>query len=484
MNEFRFIQVQQDNSQHYEVFKNLMFPYNRELDENKLGSEPTSDEFILKFTQSCINMQGTHDRHLELAFVDNEPIGFLYGKVDHEHHRGHKKIGYGYVMEFYIKPEHRRKGYGRIMLRRLEQHFSGHGIKRMYLNTGASGEAFWKAMGFKPTDEIQPHNNMLIWEKDIRGNDVINISISEYLTHELVEKIAFMQWRGTTPKDFNQIRLFSIYNDKYDNDCFNVIAFNENDDVIGRLYCVKNQENPKRWYYGDLAVIPSYRRMKIATRMIKAAIQRISDIGGETLCCYTEPENTASINLQKSLGFIEKPTLPFNLLINDGRVMFEISLGEQFNVIPATVDEARFIMMFYAQNRDALHGKNISLNEWKEVLSRDDPDEQNFLVCKGAMPVAWLRINGLDNKDMAWISMLAVSDKFQRQGVGSFAVRFAEDFVRSGGIKMLGIHTTVDNIAAQNCYKKLGYHIHEESEGTTGDGVKRMGYTFVKNINR
>jgi len=100
------------------------------------------------------------------------------------------------------------------------------------------------------------------------------------------------------------------------------------------------------------------------------------------------------------------------------------------------------------------------------------------------MPVAWLRINGLDNKDMAWISMLAVSDKFQRQGVGSFAVRFAEDFVRSGGIKMLGIHTTVDNIAAQNCYKKLGYHIHEESEGTTGDGVKRMGYTFVKNINR
>ena len=71
------------------------------------------------------------------------------------------------IMEFYVKPAYRRKGYGRTLFRRLEQHISRHGVKRMYLNTGASGEAFWKAMGFEPTDEIQPHNNMVIWEKDI-----------------------------------------------------------------------------------------------------------------------------------------------------------------------------------------------------------------------------------------------------------------------------------------------------------------------------
>ncbi len=38
--------------------------------------------------------------------------------------------------------------------------------------------------------------------------------------------------------------------------------------------------------------------------------------------------------------------------------------------------------------------------EWKEILSRNDLDEQNLHVCKGAMPVAWLRVNGLNNKDM------------------------------------------------------------------------------------
>ena len=167
MKEIRFIQVQKKNPQHCEIFKDFMLPYNKEIDTDNAGGERISEEFVLKWTQSIIDMQGPHDRHLEFAFIGDEPIGFLYGKVDHEHHKGHKKIGYGYVMEYYVKPEYRRNGYGKAMFRRLEQHFSGHGVKRMYLNTTASAEAFWKAMGFVPTDEIQPHNNMVIWEKDV-----------------------------------------------------------------------------------------------------------------------------------------------------------------------------------------------------------------------------------------------------------------------------------------------------------------------------
>lgn len=71
----------------------------------------------------------------------------------------------------------------------------------------------------------------------------------------------------------------------------------------------------------------------------------------------------------------------------------ELTLDERFNIIPATAEEARFVMMFYAQNLEVLHGKYIPLAGWKEILSKDDPDEQNFLICKGAMPVAWLRVN-------------------------------------------------------------------------------------------
>lgn len=152
------------------------------------------------------------------------------------------------------------------------------------------------------------------------------------------------------------------------------------------------------------------------------------------------------------------------------------------SVITAKADEAVFIMMFYQQNIDILHGNFITLDEWKEVLSKDDEDEENFLIRKGAAPVAWLRINGLLNKDTAWISMLAVSDTHHKQGIGSFAVKFAEELVGKRGFSKLSIRTTDDNIPAKNLYEKCGYLITGHGEYTTGDGIKRMGCTFIKEL--
>ena len=145
----------------------------------------------------------------------------------------------------------------------------------------------------------------------VQIQNVITISISEYLTHDLVEKIAFLHWRSTNAGDLNRVVHFT-YHGKYDSDCFNVIALNSNNDVIGRLFCLKNQENSKRWYHGDLVVASEYRRMKIASRMIQTAIQRISDMGGEIINGYTAKTHMASINLHKSLGFMEKPCVQFD----------------------------------------------------------------------------------------------------------------------------------------------------------------------------
>jgi len=325
MSELKFIQVQKDNPQHCEVFKDFMLPYNRELGANKPDGTPYSDEFLLKWIQSCIDMQGQHDRHMELVYVGDEPIGFLYGKVDHEGHKGFIKPEYGYIMEFYVKPEHRRKGYAKEMFRRLERHFSNHGAKRMYLTTGVSGESFWRSMGFIPTGEVSPENNMQIYEKDV-----------------------------------------SLLN-------------------------VKPMQN-------------------------------------------------------EHIDFV------ISILTSD-------------------------------KNRATLHPDNKSVTEWHEVFTRNlaDSDEANFVFCEGDTPVAWLKLNGLQSKkNMVWIPMLVVHEKYQRQGIGGFAVRFAEDFVWSKGFKILGIHTTVDNVAAQNCYKKLGYHVHDEGECTTGDGVKRRGLSLSR----
>lgn len=147
-----------------------------------------------------------------------------------------------------------------------------------------------------------------------------------------------------------------------------------------------------------------------------------------------------------------------------------------------SLKQAKAVYNIYNDNIQALHGKQITVCEWNELLSKDDLDEQNFLICKGAEPIAWMRINGLLNKDMAWLSMLAVSNNMHRQGVGSFAVQFAEEFVREKGFAKICIHTTDDNIPAQNLYQKCGYAVTEYGDCTTGDGMARKGYTFEKVI--
>ena len=142
-----------------------------------------------------------------------------------------------------------------------------------------------------------------------------------------------------------------------------------------------------------------------------------------------------------------------------------------------------FEILSSEKNKAALHGGDTTLDDWRQLCMKNmaDPDEANFIICRGAVPTAWLKVNGLLG-NCAWISMLVVHERFQHQGVGSFAIRFAEDFVRQKKKTALGIHTTTDNTAAQNCYGKMGYTITEEGACTTGDGVQRRGYTFFRSM--
>jgi|LSQX01.1.fsa_nt_gb ribosomal protein S18 acetylase RimI-like enzyme len=480
MKELNFIQLQKENGEHYDLLESLMIPYNIELDSHHHRQTPK--EFIQKITHSMLNMQGAFDRHLELCYDGDTLIGFLYGKVDHEGHKGFIKPEYGYIMEFYVKPEFRHMGYGKAMYGRLEQLFASHGTRQMYLTADpVTGKPFWEALGFVATGETSPENGQMIYEKEVENpKEIISITVSDFLSLQLIEKIALMQWHSSDPSFTNSIK-HMIYDGKIQSDCFNVIAINAVGEVIGRLFCLKNQLSPHLWYYGDLAVCPNYRRQHIASKMLAAAIESLMNRGCAVLRTYVEPDNVPSLNLQAFFGFTEKPYEIFDNLQNEGQLMLEKELP-LFSILPATVDDARFITTIYGKNADALHGNVIMFNEWKQLLSGNDADEAHFIIHKGAMPCGWLKINGLQNTDMAWISMLAVEPKMQHQGVGTCAVKFAEDFIRSKGFSKMGIHTTEDNIPAQNLYQKCGYVITEHGECTTGDGIKRMGYTFEKEI--
>jgi ribosomal protein S18 acetylase RimI-like enzyme len=76
--------------------------------------------------------------------------------------------------------------------------------------------------------------------------------------------------------------------------------------------------------------------------------------------------------------------------------------------------------------------------------------------------------------------MLVVHERYQHHGVGSFAIRYAEDFAKARGFTVMSIHANIENAPALNCYKKAGYVITEEGDCTNGDGSRHKGYTLSK----
>lgn len=151
-------------------------------------------------------------------------------------------------------------------------------------------------------------------------NANVSITVLETLDIETAEKIAYFQWKK---REFAARVMRWFEQNNQESDCFNVIAINDQNDVVGRIFCLQNITDKSLWYFGDMFVAPEYRRLHIAENMLVAAIKLLKEKGGQTLRSYVEPNNVASLNFHNKLGFSEKEIQPFNYLINDGRIMFE-----------------------------------------------------------------------------------------------------------------------------------------------------------------
>lgn len=76
--QIKYVQVSADNAENCKVYESLMYEYIDEMNEH--SERPLPKEFQQKWINSIIAMQGPTDRHLELCYVEEMPIGFLYGK--------------------------------------------------------------------------------------------------------------------------------------------------------------------------------------------------------------------------------------------------------------------------------------------------------------------------------------------------------------------------------------------------------------------
>ena len=169
MEELVFERLDPRNADQCNLFHDLMVEYDAELgDLEKIPGISDPKAFVEKWIRSIIDKQGPSDRHLELCFSGENPVGFLYGKLDHPEHRGYIRPGWGYVMEFYVRPSFRRQGCGTEMYARLERMLRADGAQNLYLTADTQAAAlFWQAMGFANSHQKSPENDMDIFEKRV-----------------------------------------------------------------------------------------------------------------------------------------------------------------------------------------------------------------------------------------------------------------------------------------------------------------------------
>ena len=167
MKKLKFVQIQKDNELHFLETAKLWMAYIQELGSHD-GTNMAENE-VINNLRKRIGIQGKRpDMHFEIAYIKDEPIGIANFAIDLGTINGLIESGYGTVMEFYIKPEFRRKGFGKVFLDHIEDVLRNDGAENMYICPDpVTGEPFWKATGFVDSGKIDPDNKRPIYTKDI-----------------------------------------------------------------------------------------------------------------------------------------------------------------------------------------------------------------------------------------------------------------------------------------------------------------------------
>lgn len=309
MNRLTFIPLHTKSKDYCAKFEQLMWQYTKELDKHRNQITPT--EVIARWIKSIIQIQGDNDRHLELCYDNNTLIGFLYGKVDHPEHKGFIKIGYGYIMEFFVLPEYHRNRYGKEMYLHLENLFKQDGVKRMYLTADPiTGKPFWESLGFMNTGKKSPENHLEIYEKDIptdfnivpltdNRNDLLFIC-------DLLSDPSNISALHLKPEPNNETTLF--YKEMRE-----ALIFSTEKDELN--YIIRKKELPVAWlklnglctdrlWISMLVVHKKYRNMGIGTLALNFVEDFALRSHRKHIYIHTTSDNFIALSLYKKAGYI------------------------------------------------------------------------------------------------------------------------------------------------------------------------------------
>lgn len=150
---------------YFDDLYNLMIEYVAETDFHQ--NIKTPEQIISNITKSMIN-KINNNRFLQIVYEEDEPIAFCYAKIDRIGDKGYIRPDWAYIMDFFVKKTHRRKGIGKKLVNQCENFFKEKGVKNIWLTADAvTGIPFWLACNFIETGEISFENSQQIMSKEL-----------------------------------------------------------------------------------------------------------------------------------------------------------------------------------------------------------------------------------------------------------------------------------------------------------------------------
>ncbi len=209
-------------------------------------------------------------------------------------------------------------------------------------------------------------------------------------------------------------------------DFFCVVMYDATGESIGCANFIQSSSEPSKWFYTDLWVLPKCRRHGCGIGIVNEGIRHLSDLNAKTLLCTVDPENEASLNLQRCLGFKQIETEPFENFEVDDLIMFKKNIEQNFNIVPLKDDfnHLDFICDLLKTSKD---GQRKFYKETREkLISNAKDDEMNYIVRKGVVPIAYLRLIILSGNRVQK-SEFIIHEKYKNLDVEAFASNFIEE---------------------------------------------------------
>jgi GNAT superfamily N-acetyltransferase len=280
----KFNQINKESEKQFQQLLSMWIPYYKEIGSTE------SDSMITKYAKQRVNIQGKReDMHFELCFDDSILIGFCFYAVDLGGIKGILPPNLGYIMEFYVLPQYRRKGYGSEMFRHIEKTFLSHGIESMYLTPDeVNGEPFWCSLGFVDSGKTDPDNHSPIYIKKVEmKNNMKQIEFVLVNINNPDSCLDFMrlgyEYMKETASDYSlQIHekfLNSILNKQSEDNRW-LILLKIDTVSVGFVHAKIDKDERVDWgYIMEFYINPSYRRNGLGTHLYNFIKQKFISCG-------------------------------------------------------------------------------------------------------------------------------------------------------------------------------------------------------------